>query len=245
MPGDSAIQVNALGRRVCSEKALYNERGQTHFVWDPSGARYPSLIQFMIYDQFCRDRFGGASSMIPGRGLSAPYEISGQTLEMLVSAIEARLGQFAYRTGGFRLESSFTPNLRETLSRFNWFSETGVDVDHHRGETPIELLEHGPRVKGNDRPNPTMYPIASTGPYYCIMIVCGVLDTKGGPAINARAQVVDGSDTPIPGLYGAGNCVASPLGQAHPGGGATIGLALTFGAIAGTAAASEPIKAAS
>lgn len=245
MPGDSVIQVNALGRRVCSEKALYNERGQTHFAWDPRDARYPNLIQFMIYDQFCRDRFGGPSSMIPGPGPAAPHELSGRTLEGLVNAMEARLEEIADRTGGFRLGSGFTANLRGTIARFNQFAETGVDLDHHRGEPPIELAENGPRVEGNDRPNPAMYPIARTGPYYCIMIACGVLDTKGGPAINANAQVLDGGHMPIRGLYGAGNCVGSPMGQAHPGGGATIGLALTFGAIAGRAAAREPVKAAS
>jgi len=74
------------------------------------------------------------------------------------------------------------------------------------------------------------------------MLVAGVLDTKGGPKINALAQVVDATDRPISGLYGAGNCIASPAGQAYWAGGTTLGLALTFGSIAGRNAANEPLK---
>jgi 3-oxosteroid 1-dehydrogenase len=44
----------------------------------------------------------------------------------------------------------------------------------------------------------------------------------------------------IPGLYAAGNAAACVFGPAYPGGGATLGPAMTFGFLAGRHAASQP-----
>jgi 3-oxosteroid 1-dehydrogenase len=242
VPGDSMIQVNRLGRRCVNEKIQYHERNQSHFVWDSHTAMYPNLIQFAIYDQFTRDRFGTGSGVVLKPGISAPYVLTASTLEELTGIIDRRLSEIADRTGGFRLDAEFGPNLREAIARFNQFAETGKDLEFHRGEVPVEFAMFGARRPGNDKPNVTMYPISATGPYYAVMLAGGTLDTKGGPKINSRAQVLDASEKPIPGLFGAGNCIASPAAQAYWAGGATLGPAMTFGAIAAKNAVTEAVK---
>lgn len=246
VPGDSMIQVNKYGKRVMDEKAVYNERTQVHFVWDPLKGEYPNLFLFMIYDERSAKIWGelplGMGYPIPKVGTTAPYVIKGETLEELTQALEARLNSLANRTGNFHLDQSFLPNLKENIARFNQYTEKGVDEEFHRGEVPIDLAYNGPPAEGNDKPNITMYPISEEGPYYAIILAGGTLDTKGGPKINARAQILNREDKPIPGLYGAGNCIGSPSGQAYWAGGGTIGPALTYGYIAAINAVLEPEK---
>jgi succinate dehydrogenase/fumarate reductase flavoprotein subunit len=240
-PGDSVVLVNCEGKRCVNEKIQYNERTQAHFYWDPVRGRYPNHIMIMIYDQSCRERFGATGGLIVRPGLSAPYVLTAQTLEQLATVVDQRLAQLASKTGNYRLDPSFSANLKETIARFNQFAMTGKDLDFHRGEAAIELRFHGD-PRGNTAANYTMKPIAATGPYFAVLIGGGTLDTKGGPKINAKCEVLDVDEKPIPGLYGAGNCIAAPAGQAYWSSGATIGSGMTFGAVAGKSAAIAPVK---
>jgi hypothetical protein len=195
----------------------------------------------MVYDQACRERFGATSGLIVRPGLTAPYVLTAQTLDELATVVDRRLAQIADKTGNYRLDPTFASTLKETVARYNQFAIAGKDLDFHRGEAPIEVHFHGD-PKGNTFPNPTMRPISDTGPYHAVLIGAGTLDTKGGPKINAKCEVLDVDERPIVGLYGAGNCVASPAGQAYWAAGSTIGPAITFGAIAGRSAANAPTK---
>ena len=67
-----------------------------------------------------------------------------------------------------------------------------------------------------------MYPFSPSGPYHAILIGGGTLDTKGGPKINVKSQVMNAAGNPIAGLYGAGNCIASPAAQAYWSAGGTL-----------------------
>ncbi len=245
VPGDSTIQVNRFGRRFVNEKGLYNERTQAHFYWDAVRDEYPNLLGFMIWDARNAKLFPGISP-IPPANTDADHVIKGDTLDELAVNLAARLAKLTSHTGGVKLDASFLGNLKESVVRFNEFSKQGVDGDFARGATPAQIGFHlyGRKKDPSPHPNPTMYPISESGPYYAAILGAGTLDTKGGPIINSKGQVMNTFGEVISGLYGAGNCIASPAGQAYWAGGGTIGPALTYGYLAGENAAKEHPKTA-
>jgi 3-oxosteroid 1-dehydrogenase len=228
--GDSMIAVNKFGHRLYDEKFVYNERTRTHLTWNPLLGEYSNLYQFLLFDDHAI-AYGGM--LMPPAGADKPaYIISADSWEDLATAIQGRLDSLSDKIGVFKLDATFLDNLKATVTRFNGFAESGKDLDFHRGEPPIDKHFHKPGAN-NDKPNPWMYPIADAGPYHCIILTAGTLDTKGGPVINGNGQVLDVHDQVIPGLYAAGNCAASPSGQAYWGAGGTLGPAVTFGYMAG------------
>ena len=78
---------------------------------------------------------------------------------------------------------------------------------------------------------------SSRPPYYAVAVVPTPLGTSLGLRTTADAQVCDGADRPIAGLYACGNDMHSPLGGEYPGAGAQIGAAMTFGYVAARHAA--------
>lgn len=243
-PGDSMILVNRYGQRYGNEKIAYNERAQLHFNWDPVRLEYPNLLGFMIWDARTAKLYGGYDPVPAVGAKPLPHVIVGATLQELQAKLEERLVPLSAQTGGLRLDAAFAGNLRRTIAAFNGHARRGKDPEFQRGETPNERAWQfiGLPVAKNPFPNATMHPIADHGPYYAVILGAGTLDTKGGPVTNASGQVLSEAGQVIPGLYGAGNCVASPAGQAYWGGGGTIGPAMTFGYLSGTAAAAEPVK---
>jgi 3-oxosteroid 1-dehydrogenase len=255
-PGDSMIIVNKYGMRFTDEKRDYNDRGKTHFWWDAIEQEYPNQITMMVYDQRTYDLMAG-NYPFPGANDDKSLVITGQTFQELGTNIRARLGTLKYTSGIspawdpgiFALDTSFETNLAATVAKFNQFAMAGVDSDFKRGLYPYDTAWYpifSPPAQGtkwptNTYPNMTMYPFTAQGPYYCILLGAGTLDTCGGPKINAKAQILDTTDTPIPGLYGAGNCIA-PLVPYYISAGATIGNALTSGYIAGMNSVNEPVK---
>jgi succinate dehydrogenase/fumarate reductase flavoprotein subunit len=238
--GDSMIQVNKYGQRVVNEKQVYNERGQVHFHWNAGRREYSNLVLFQIWDDAVAANPAVTTfrGLVPMPGEDVDYVISADSVEALAAALDERLATLASHTGGVRLDPDFVPNLRATIERFNHFAETGVDEDFGRGTSPIQIAWQGeprPGVK-----NPCMAPIDTGGRLHAMIVGAGALDTKGGPRIDTSSRVLDTRYEPIPGLYGAGNCIASPMAQAYPGAGGTIGPALVFGYLAGLHVAKEP-----
>ena len=169
------------------------------------------------------------------------FVLRGETLDELVALVRERVAALAPHTGGLELADGFEAELRATITRFGHHALAGHDPDFGRGRSPIELTWAGEPREG--LPNPTMAPLAETGPYYCVILGPGALDTKGGPVTDEFGRVLSVGGEPIPGLYGAGNCIASPAGRAYWGPGGTIGPAIVFGGIAADHAVGHSVEA--
>lgn len=112
-------------------------------------------------------------------------------------------------------------NVVFSIERYNEFCDQGVDSDFDKG---VEYLQ--PLV---------------TPPFYAVPANLGALAsyfTLGGLKINPSAQVVDLDGAAIPGLYAAGRCSCGIFGE-YAGSGSSIADGLTFGRIAGKAAATS------
>jgi 3-oxosteroid 1-dehydrogenase len=248
-PGDSMIIVNKYGERVVNEKHNYHDRAKTHFEWDANKEEFPNQFLFMVYDQRTAELFAD-NFPLPAAGANAAYVITGNSLPELASAIQARIDSHADRWGAVHLDQGFSSTLAKTIEAFDGYARSGSDPHFQRGAfqwdrdwlSYTSIPREGTKWAAGSMPSPTMHPFLKDGPYHAIILGSGVLDTNGGPVINPKAQIVDTSDRPIPGLYGAGNCISSPAGQSYWGGGCTLGLAMTFGHLAGTHAAREPVK---
>ena len=230
-PGDSSIIVDRRGVRIVNEKQPYNERAKVHLAQDA-----PEAL-FLVYDQRTADLFSAESFAypLPGDGESSDHVVTGQTWGDLVDRLRERLAALR-DVLVLELADDFGDNLVATVDRFDRFATAGLDLDFGRGGQPIEAHFTGVPRAGCG-PSSTMAPFAGDGPYHAIVIGLGTLDTKGGPRTNRHGQVLGADDAPVPGLYAAGNCAASPTGQGYWAAGATIGPALAFGSAAARHAA--------
>jgi hypothetical protein len=200
----------------------------------------------MLFDSRSLDAFGG-DFPFPRDKREQPYLIEGQDWDSLFTALETRLQKLNGKSGRVTLSSDFAVHTRAAISRFNSFARDGRDPEFNRGAQLYDrdwhllfsAMRKDTQQPTNPHPNITMHPFAEQGPYYAFILAAGSLDTNGGPVINEKSQVLGRGDKPIQGLYGAGNCIASPSRAAYYGAGGTIGLAVTFGFIAGRNAARE------
>ena len=130
--------------------------------------------------------------------------------------------------------------------------ELAVKIRAHtdnRGAMDPKLLAHTVNTwnqyckAGNDpdfaaEPN-TMGPVAEP-PFYAVPLYPGGPNTKGGLRSNARREVLDWDDRPIPRLYTAGE-ISSVFQFVYQGGG-NLAESIVFGRIAGwNAAAEQPL----
>ncbi len=96
-----------------------------------------------------------------------------------------------------------------------------------------------------DRRNPDRFADAiAEPPYYAVRLYPMTRKSMGGPAINAKAQVLDSSGQAIPGLYAAGELTGvGGVNGSYGGAGTFLGPSVYMGRIAGRAAATEALPA--
>lgn len=209
-----SLIVDRRGRRYTDEAQNYNDVGRAMHAFDAGAFRLERDPSWLVFDHTYREAYN-LGPLLRGEP-DPPWLVTADDLAGLAQAL------------GVEPET-----LAETVERFNAGAERGEDPDFGRGATAYDRFVGDPRAA-----HPNLRPL-TRAPFHAVALRPGLLGTKGGPRIDAHAQVLDLDREPIPGLYAAGNVAASPFGMAYPGAGGTIGPALVFGTRAGASAAHE------
>jgi succinate dehydrogenase/fumarate reductase flavoprotein subunit len=212
-----SIMINRKARRFVNEAANYNAFGAAFHEQDVSAFDYANLPCWLVFDQGYIDRYG--FGMVAG----TPGEPPPQWVTRADS-----LAQLADRLG-VPAEA-----MAATVERWNHQVAQGRDDDFHRGEGAHDRWWGDPTQRGGVEA--TLGPVDKP-PFFAIEVKSGALGTKGGPRTDANANVLDVDGAPIPGLYAAGNVMASAMGMTYGGPGGTIAPGMVFGFLAGRHAA--------
>ncbi|MGQ9368009.1 FAD-dependent oxidoreductase [Azospirillum sp. ST 5-10] len=206
------IAVTRSGRRFVNEADSYHDFCQAmHRRCTEEGAE---VCAFFIADHPTFRKYGlGYAKPAPvpfGQHLRSGYLARGETLADLARAV------------------GIDPaGLEATVAAFNAHARNGQDPEFHKGGTAYNRSLGDP----DHGPNPCVAPV-ETPPFYAVKLVIGDLGTFAGLRCDENARVLDADGAVIPGLYAAGNDAASIMGGNYPGGGITLGPAITFGYIA-------------
>ena len=214
MPG--LIAVTRDGRRFCNEGRSYHDFGSALLV---KASGEPQAVAWIVCDHRLLRRWGlGLAYPFPlpyRQHIKSGYLKAGSTVRELA------------------LNAGIDPEgLERTVTAYNLDAARGQDPEFHRGSNAFDLANGDP----TNKPNPCVGPL-DHGPYYAIRVYAGCVGTFAGLQTDGNARVVDASGRPIPGLYAAGNDMASITGGTYVAGGCTLGPGLTFGYIAARHAA--------
>jgi 3-oxosteroid 1-dehydrogenase len=209
------IMVNRRGRRFTNEAANYNALGAAFHVIDVSSFEYVNHPAWMIFDRHYLNRYGLAG--FKGESAAPDWMVEAPDMAALAAAIGVPDAE-----------------LEQTVARWNEQSARGRDDDFGRGNSVHDRWWGDPAF--GPGPAATLGPLDSP-PYYAVQVYSGVLGTKGGPRTDGHGQVLDVDGQPIPGLYAAGNAMASVMGMTYGGAGGTLGPGIVFGYLAGRHAA--------
>ena len=214
------IAVDPRGRRFVNEANSYHDFTQAMIA---ACAGLEEVCAWLICDTRALRRYGlGYAKPFPvphGGLLRSGYLHRGVTLR----ALAVRIG-----LDGATLEA--------TVRHFNDLARAGHDSDFDRGGNSYNHFQGDAGLQ----PNPCLAPLED-GPWYAVKVVPGDLGAAAGLSADGQGRVLDSSGRPIAGLYAAGNDMATVMRGRAPGGGVTLGPALTFGYLAARHAAGRVI----
>ncbi|MDR7300418.1 FAD-dependent oxidoreductase [Haloactinomyces albus] len=202
LPG--SVTVNAKGARFVNEATNYHDLNRVFGNVDPATGHQENNPAWLVFDQAYLDKYSIAGST------------PGVAEDWMVSAGSA--AELAHKCG---IDPS---GLAATLERFNADAEFGVDTEFDRGASTQDRHLGDPA----NTPNPCLAPVRQE-PLYAVPISAGALGTAGGLKADLQGRVLGNDEDPIPGFFAAGNCSATVFHDAYPGGGATLGSAITRG----------------
>jgi succinate dehydrogenase/fumarate reductase flavoprotein subunit len=206
------IAVTREGKRFANEGNSYHD-----FVQDMVKAAKPGeeITAYLVCDHRTLRKYG--------LGCVPPFPMPiGEYVRNSYLKRGATLTELARQTG---IDAKA---LEATVAEFNATAAEGRDPLFGKGSRAYNRYQ-GDALHG---PNPCIAPLERS-PFYAIKLVVGDLGTYAGIKTDANARALDADGKIIPGLYAAGNDMASIMGGNYPGAGITLGPALTFGYIAG------------
>jgi succinate dehydrogenase/fumarate reductase flavoprotein subunit len=201
------IAVNTAGRRFVNEAVSYHDFVLAMFECNKTT---PTIPAWLICDSAFLGKYG-LGVIYPGYRNPAKFVDNGY----LVSAPDLR--ELAEKVG---IDAG---QLHNTVTRYNGFAETGMDIDFGKGETELNRFNGD----ANHKPNPCVAPLIEP-PFYALAVWPADIAVSTGLATDADARVLGHDGKPIRGLYACGNDMASVMAGSYPGPGTTLGPAIVF-----------------
>ncbi len=205
------IAVNSLGRRFTNEGLSYHKFVLAMYR---SHRNVPSIPAWLVCDRRFVWKYG-IGMILPLTLFLKPFVDRGYLY--VADSVE----ELAQKIGVDGV------GLVETIRAHNEFARTGVDTDFGKGSNQYDRAYGDPE----HLPNPCLGQI-NRPPYCAVAVYPTPLGTSLGLLTNTHAQVLDGSEKPIKGLYVCGNDMQNIFGGEYPGPGAQIGVGMVFGYLA-------------
>ena len=225
-----SIVVDNFGNRYAAETLVTTDPSRYFFYkealkFDITKLLYPRCPSWMIFDETFRSKITITSLGISTAGfgfvpwtkdnmdaINRGWILKGNTIEEVAAKIKAHSDNRKLMDPA---------SLAKTVEKYNEACKKGKDDEFDRKPASLGPID--------------------TPPYYALPLYAGGPNTKGGIAANARREVLDWRNSPIPRLYTAGE-ISSALKFVYQGGG-NLTECIVFGRIAGkNAAALKPWK---